>query len=199
MLEQLLRATMHPRLLIFSSVLVVGAVLVGASLTIGGDMTSSPPSADAVAVQDTITHAINTLQTATIVVAPGALPASASDAALAARAQAMQSILGHYFTGEPLARFSESLKNALQTQMQVGLRDVDGGAQQVQFQTLAIQGDQAAGTARALIWIRTEPMTGDGNAWAPEGWWDYSFHAVRVGPGRLVDELTFKPEKGYEP
>ena len=199
MMVSMLRASRRAAYLILAFSLMTATLVAATSLAKG---TSSIQSSvdDTQAIENAFTRAIDTLQRATIVVAPSALPASASDSAIHARALAVNQILGNYFTGEPLARFSAALQSSLQSQIDQGLRDIDGGAADVQFESLTVIGDQASGTARALTWIRTEPtVPGKWGASSPSGWWDYTFHAVKSTHRWLFDGMTFTPEAGSAP
>jgi hypothetical protein len=176
------------------AVVVVVLALVGAvALTRGEGATPTEAAA-----RDAVTQGIAALQRATIIAPPGTSANGVSQSDLAQRSAQIPSLLGQYFAGEPLTRFTKANQAALADQMSSSQRDIDGGVKQSQITSLTIDGNEATGTLRALVWIKGQSSL-DGTTNASQGWWDYTFHLVRQTGGWRIDQLTFTPEPGSEP
>ena len=115
-------------------------------------------------------------------------------------AKVIPGLLRKYFADPALASLTEALNGAMANQVETGVRDVSGGAKSVEILDLQIDGDTARADARALIWLRTEPVDPGADAIGDDGaWWLFKLHLIHSKDGWRIDELDSLPEGGSSP
>lgn len=130
------------------------------------------------------------------VVAPGSEAAEVTDAEVAAHMERVPDVLRPTFSGIALARMTDAIAAALADQVEAGVRDVGGGTREVEFLEVDIRAADADVTARAFIWLRTDPVDNKSafQSVTSEGWWLFKFHLVATPGGWRIDLWSAVPE-----
>jgi hypothetical protein len=100
-----------------------------------------------------------------------------------------------YFIGTALDELTESYELALADLEEGGLRDVSGGAKQVEIEAVEIDGASASVTAVADIWLDTDPVDPDGE-WPGAHTSDtgrFELHLTLVDDQWLIDHWSATP------
>ncbi len=173
---------------------VVAVALVGGPaylLQVSGGAPNNPGT--------TVERGIDLMYSITVVT-QGARAADISQGQMAAHSKAVPGLLRKYFAGAAFERMSSSLAQAMDDEVSAGVRDVKGGAKEVDILSLQANGDSADAKARALISLETRGVTPNTPAAGlSEGWWDFTLHLIRESDGWRIDDWDAEPEAGAAP